>query len=77
MGRSTKQTTQYREQAVECANLASAAVMPHVCDKYRELARRYLVLAEAENQKKPSSAAIRRRKMGRSFKFGRHLAPAT
>jgi hypothetical protein len=51
--------------------------MPHMRDEYRELARHYLVLAEAENQKKPSPAPIRRRKTGRSFKFGRHLAPAT
>jgi hypothetical protein len=49
MNRSTKQTAQYRERAAECANLASTAVAPHVRGEYRQLARYYLVLADAEN----------------------------
>ena len=77
MTRSSKQTTQYRERAAECASLASTANMAHMRDEYQELARHYLVLAEAKNRKKLSSAPIKRRKTGRSFKFGRNLAPAT
>jgi hypothetical protein len=77
MRRSSKPTAKYRERAAECANLASTAIIPHMRDEYREIAQQYLALAEAENQKKLSSTPIRRRKTGRSFKFGRNLAPAT
>ena len=76
MTRSTKQTTHYRERAAECASLASTANMAHTRDEYQELARHYLVLAEAENRKS-SPAPLKRRKTGRSIKFGRALAHAT
>jgi hypothetical protein len=33
--------------AAECASLASTAIMPDMRDEYRELARHYLLLAEA------------------------------
>jgi hypothetical protein len=73
MRRSINQTAQYRERAAECASLASTANMPRTQAEYRELARHYLMLADAENQIKPSPAPRRRRKRGRLFKFNRTL----
>jgi hypothetical protein len=45
----------FRLRAAECSHLADMMEIPHVAERYCEMARRYLELAEHEEDSLPST----------------------